>query len=369
MLAATCTSPGRNAAGHHGRWAFGIPAATVFSTRCTSRTSPSARRATTSAVTDAGHHLLDPRTGAPVNAVASVTVLAPSAMVADTLATAAFVLGPTDGIALLERHGVGGLIVTPALERFATGDMPGARHPILSPAMSLVSVRRFLRTPKGLALIAIGLLAIIATMGAGPRRVGPVLTAGIVVAMLIDAPILRWREGEWTFPSGALLTGLIIAMILSPYQPWYIAATTSAVAILSKYLFRVRTANVFNPAALALVATFYVFGAGHSWWGALPEIPPVALIALFAAGVFICYRVNKVPAVLAFLGVYYLLVTITAFVGDPARVADLYRAPDLHAALYFAFFMVTDPPTSPPSIATSSCSGLSSRWQATRRSN
>ena len=214
--------------------------------------------------------------------------------------------------------------------------------------MSLVSVRRFLRTPKGLALIAIGLLAIIATMGAGPRRVGPVLTAGIIVAMLVDAPILRWREGEWTFPSGALLTGLIIAMILSPYQPWYIAATTSAVAILSKYLFRVRTANVFNPAALALVATFYVFGAGHSWWGALPEIPPIALIALFAAGIFICYRVNKVPAVLAFLGVYYLLVTITAFVGDPARVADLYRAPDLHAALYFAFFMVTDPPTSPP---------------------
>ena len=51
---------------------------------------------------------------------------------------------------------------------------------------------------------------------------------------------------------------------------------------------------------------------------------------------------------LAFLGVYYLLVTITAFVGDPARVAELYRAPDLHAALYFAFFMVTDPPTSPP---------------------
>jgi Na+-translocating ferredoxin:NAD+ oxidoreductase RnfD subunit len=26
----------------------------------------------------------------------------------------------------------------------------------------------------------------------------------------------------------------------------------------------------------------------------------------------------------------------------------LYRAPDLHAALFFAFFMVTDPPTSPP---------------------
>ena len=54
-----------------------------------------------------------------------MTVLAPSAMVADVLATAAFVLGPTDGLRLLERHGVDGLIVTPALERFST---PGMRH-------------------------------------------------------------------------------------------------------------------------------------------------------------------------------------------------------------------------------------------------
>jgi len=43
-------------------------------------------------------------------------------MVADGLATAAFVLGPTLGIELLERHGVSGLIVTPSLERFVTRD-------------------------------------------------------------------------------------------------------------------------------------------------------------------------------------------------------------------------------------------------------
>jgi FAD:protein FMN transferase len=76
--------------------------------------------------TRAGHHLLDPRTGAQANAAASVTVLAPSAMVADTLATSAFVLGPIAGIALLERHGVEGLIVTPNLERFSTPNMPSS---------------------------------------------------------------------------------------------------------------------------------------------------------------------------------------------------------------------------------------------------
>jgi len=72
---------------------------------------------------DNGHHILDPRTGASVGEVASVTVVAPSAMLADALATAAFVLGPAEGIRLFERLGVDGLIVSPTLERFATRGM------------------------------------------------------------------------------------------------------------------------------------------------------------------------------------------------------------------------------------------------------
>ncbi len=70
-----------------------------------------------------GHHIVDPRTGASANAVASVTVVGPTAMLADALATAAFVLGPSDGIRLFERQGVDGLIVLPTLERYATRGM------------------------------------------------------------------------------------------------------------------------------------------------------------------------------------------------------------------------------------------------------
>jgi Na+-translocating ferredoxin:NAD+ oxidoreductase RnfD subunit len=80
----------------------------------------------------------------------------------------------------------------------------------------------------------------------------------------------------------------------------------------------------------------------------LPELPIALVAVLFALGAFITDRVNKAPAVVAFLGAYYLLITTAAFVGSPARVAELYRAPDLHMALFYAFFMITDPPTSPP---------------------
>ncbi len=212
----------------------------------------------------------------------------------------------------------------------------------------LLAVRRFFRTPKGLLIVLLAILAAVASTGGHLALVAPGLAAAVGAAVLVDAPILRWREGAWVVPDGALLTGLIVAMVLSPMEPWYVAAITSAVGVASKYAFRTRSANVFNPAALALVATFYVFDTGQSWWGALPEVAPAALVVLFATGIFITDRVNKVPLVLSFLGTYFLLFTVTAFVGDPGRVAELYRAPDLHAALFFAFFMVTDPPTSPP---------------------
>jgi Na+-translocating ferredoxin:NAD+ oxidoreductase RnfD subunit len=210
-----------------------------------------------------------------------------------------------------------------------------------------MTVSRFFRTPKGLLIVILVVMAVVATLGEGIGLVAPGLVSAVGVAMLIDAPYLWMGDGRWVFPDGALLTGLIVAMILSPHQPWYVAAVASGVAVLSKYFFKIRTANIFNPAAFGLLATYYVFGAGQDWWGALPEVTPWALILLFGAGLFITDRVNKIPAALAFLGSYYLLFTVSAFVGDPAGVAEVYRAPDLQMALFFAFFMVTDPPTSP----------------------
>lgn len=57
-------------------------------------------------------HTIDPRSGRPVdNAVASVTVLAATAMLADAAATALLVLGPQEGAAFARRIGVDALIL------------------------------------------------------------------------------------------------------------------------------------------------------------------------------------------------------------------------------------------------------------------
>jgi thiamine biosynthesis lipoprotein ApbE/Na+-translocating ferredoxin:NAD+ oxidoreductase RnfG subunit len=59
-------------------------------------------------------HLVDPRRGAPAAAARQATVVAPSAMRADSLSTAAFVLGPAAGAALVaEEEGASAVIVPP----------------------------------------------------------------------------------------------------------------------------------------------------------------------------------------------------------------------------------------------------------------
>lgn len=71
-----------------------------------------------------GHHILDPRGSVPDHDITSSTVIADSAMVADALSTAAFVLGGDDGLALLERHGVQGMLVVADGTHVTTAEWP-----------------------------------------------------------------------------------------------------------------------------------------------------------------------------------------------------------------------------------------------------
>ena len=58
------------------------------------------------------HHIIDPRTGRPATASRSVTIWAPTALLADEIDDAVFILGPDKGLKLVESlDGVGAVIV------------------------------------------------------------------------------------------------------------------------------------------------------------------------------------------------------------------------------------------------------------------
>ncbi|HLH73776.1 MAG TPA: RnfABCDGE type electron transport complex subunit D [Chloroflexota bacterium] len=206
---------------------------------------------------------------------------------------------------------------------------------------------RFLKTPKGYFLVLLGVITVVGLIDAGASTALPGLVAAVTTAATSDVVYTRVVKGSWLFPSGAILTGLLVALVLSPDEPLYVPAACGMIAIASKYVFRTRWSNVFNPAAFALVVAYFAFASGQSWWGSLPDLSPFLICLIIGTGLLIDDYVNKLPAVLVFLGTYYSLFTLSAFVGDPSQVAEIFRSPDVNAAVFFAFFMLTDPPTSP----------------------
>ena len=206
-------------------------------------------------------------------------------------------------------------------------------------------IRRFFQTPKG--LLTVILAALIAIAAPWQAHAGVGLGAAIGSASAVDVLILRWRKGRWEFPSGAVLTAAIVAMVLRAQEPWYVTTAAALIAIACKWALRSGGANIFNPAAVGIIASYYLFHAGQSWWGAQTDVNGLAKMGMVGAGIFITNRVNKMPLVLAFLASYFLLFSGAAFYGNALSVAEIFRTPDLEAVLYFAFFILTDPPTSP----------------------
>ena len=68
-------------------------------------------------------------------------------------------------------------------------------------------VRKFFSTPKGLLILILTALALLAAVPLGLRIVLPFVAAAVVVPGIVDALVLRQKNGIWEVPDGAILTG------------------------------------------------------------------------------------------------------------------------------------------------------------------
>lgn len=214
-------------------------------------------------------------------------------------------------------------------------------------AQAMHTARHVLRSPKGYMLVLIGAIVALGSAGTGFDVTMPGVAAGAVAAVGTDTLLRVALRRAPEFPSGALLTGFVAALVLDPYAPAYVPAVAAAIGVASKYLIRSGTANVFNPAIVGLVAVHLMFGQGESWWGGLSTFGLSGLVLILLPGIWIVDHVNKLPLVLAFLGTYFSLFTATAFGPNAIGVAEIFGASDVHMAVFFACYILDDPPTSP----------------------
>jgi Na+-translocating ferredoxin:NAD+ oxidoreductase RnfD subunit len=156
----------------------------------------------------------------------------------------------------------------------------------------------------------------------------------------------RWVGLERFDARSPLISTLSLCLLLRTQSP-LLAAAAAVIAIGSKFLIRRRGKHVFNPTNLALVvlllATDGVWFSPGRWGSA-------AVFAFFLAGfgMLVVYRAARTDVTWAFLGAWSaVLVGRALWLGDPLTI-PLHQLQS-GALLIFAFFMISDPKTTPDS--------------------
>lgn len=146
-------------------------------------------------------------------------------------------------------------------------------------------------------------------------------------------------------PKSPLISALSLCLLLRT-DHLAVAALASFIAIGSKFVIRWQDKHVFNPTNLALV----VMIAGGLGWISPGQWGQVAWFGFLVAclGSLVVTRAARADVTLAFLSFYVgLLFARGLWLGDPLTI-PLHQI-ESGALLIFAFFMISDPKTTPDS--------------------
>jgi Na+-transporting NADH:ubiquinone oxidoreductase subunit NqrB len=178
-------------------------------------------------------------------------------------------------------------------------------------------------------------------------EVGPAQAAVTIGAALITQWLCN-RAARMPFdPRSALISALSLCLLLR--TPSLLSAmTAAAIAIGSKFVLRWNGKHLFNPTNLALVV---MLATGAAWvspgqWGS----PALFAFAIGCLGTLVVTRAARADITLAFLAAHAaILFGYAAWLGQPAAI-PLHRMQS-GAMLLYAFFMISDPRTTPDSRA------------------
>ena len=166
----------------------------------------------------------------------------------------------------------------------------------------------------------------------------------LLSTVLLTQAACQWLAGHTPYdPRSALISGLSLCLLLRT-NSGLLAAATAAITILSKYALRWRGKHLFNPTNFGLVlmlSTCQVWVSAGQWGS-----PAFLVFLLACCGGLVVYRAARSDVTCAFLAAHLALRLGRAWwLGDPLSI-PLHQ---LHngALVLFAFFMISDPKTTP----------------------
>lgn len=156
-----------------------------------------------------------------------------------------------------------------------------------------------------------------------------------------------WRLPRFD-PRSAAISGLSLCLLLRAEDP-RLLALAAVLAVASKFLLRWNGKHVFNPTNVAIVALLLAGGAvwvSPGQWGSTA----VFAFAMACAGALVVARAERSDVTLAFLAAWLtLLFGRSLWLGEPLAIP--FHRLESGALALFAFFMISDPRTTPDSRA------------------
>lgn len=207
-----------------------------------------------------------------------------------------------------------------------------------------MDIRARLQDPR---YYQIAVLACLVTYGIVALDFGirPENAAAIVITSLLVQFAGTRAAGLPRFdPLSPLITSLSLTLLFRT-DVTAIAAMAALIAISSKFLIRVRGKHIFNPANIAIV--MLMASSDHAWissgqWGSAAT----GAFAIACLGFIVLTRARRAETTIGFLGCYALLLFGRAsWLGDPLAI-PVHQLQN-GALLVFAFFMISDPKTTP----------------------
>ena len=166
------------------------------------------------------------------------------------------------------------------------------------------------------------------------------VAATALVAQWLGSTINAIRF-DW---KSAVISGLSICLLLRADALWPLMLA-AAIAIGSKFTLRRGGRHIFNPANIAIVTLLL---AGDFVWTSTGEWGSAPWFALLVAalGTVSTWRAGRLDVPVVFLGTYgIILIARALWLGDPMEI-PLLRLGNA-ALILFAFFMISDPKTTP----------------------
>jgi ferredoxin-NADP reductase len=150
-------------------------------------------------------------------------------------------------------------------------------------------------------------------------------------------------NAESTYIS-ALILALIITPLQTPHDLWFFG-WAAVLAMASKYIIAINKRHIFNPVAFAVALTYFAINQSASWWVGDAALLPFVLIG----GVLVVRKIKRVGLVYSFLFAAVATSAVIGFFNGDDLLLILQRLVVYSPLLFFAFIIVTEPLTTPPS--------------------